>query len=139
MRSSYSCNSYILCSISSRFSNTVLTNTASSGPLKKQQQQQQLDSCPQLFVAEPREIVFTSYQIGESYTVSNTPFPLRCSGMQYTRCHAWGASKACWGEFSIVIYRNMAYMYVQMAAALCTISSCFSTDPDFQHWSFQQW
>ena len=102
----------------------MLTNTASSGPLKKQQQQQQqLDSCPQLFVAEPREIVFTNYQMGESYTVSNEPFPLRCSGMPYTQCHALGASKACWGEFSIVIYRNVAYMYVQMTADLCTIPS----------------
>ena len=72
---------YTVRSISSRFSNTVLTNTASSGPLKKQQQsqqqqqqqqQQQLDSCPQLFVAEPSEIVFTNYQMGKSYTVRTT-------------------------------------------------------------------
>ena len=44
--------------------------------------------------------------------------------------------KACWGEFSIDIYENMAY--VQMAAALRTgeIPSCLHTDPEFQHWPF---
>ena len=46
---------------------TVLSNTASSGPLKKQQQQQQ-----HLFVAEPREIVLTDYQVGASYMVRAT-------------------------------------------------------------------
>jgi len=57
-----------------------MTNTASSGPLRKQQQQQQQqqqqeqqqhspDGPLQFFVAEPSEIVFTDYQVGESYTV----------------------------------------------------------------------
>jgi len=46
---------------------TVLSNTASSGPLKKQQQQQQ-----HLFVAEPREFVFMDYQVGASYMVRAT-------------------------------------------------------------------
>ena len=56
----------------------MLSNTVSSGPLKKQQrqqqqqQQQQSDGCPLLFVAEPSEIVFTDYQVGESYTVRAT-------------------------------------------------------------------
>ena len=46
---------------------------------------------------------------------------------------------ACWGEFSIIIYRNMAY--VQMAAASHTgeILSCLDTDPEFQHQPFQRW
>ena len=46
---------------------------------------------------------------------------------------------ACWGEFYIVIYGNMAH--IQTAAALCTgeIPSCLNTDPEFQHQPFQQW
>ena len=47
--------------------------------------------------------------------------------------------KACWGEFSIAIYGNIAY--VQMAAAFVyrRILSCLDTDLEFQHQPFQQW
>ena len=46
---------------------------------------------------------------------------------------------ASWGEFSIVIFGNMAF--VQMAAASRTgeILSCLDTDPEFLHQAFKQW
>ena len=45
--------------------------------------------------------------------------------------------KACWGEFSIAIYGNIAY--VQMAAAFVYRILSLDADLEFQHQPFQQW
>ena len=47
--------------------------------------------------------------------------------------------KACWGEFSIVIYGNMAYVQMAAAFAYMGIPSCLDTNLEFQHRPFQQW
>ena len=44
--------------------------------------------------------------------------------------------KACWGEFSIVIYGNMAYVQTDAASHTGEIPSYLDTDPEFQHWPF---
>ena len=64
---------------------------------------------------------------------------LRHNGCNIRDVTSGGPQMACWGEFSIVIYRNMAY--IQTAAASCggEIPSCLGIDPEFHHQPFQQW
>ena len=44
--------------------------------------------------------------------------------------------KACWGEFSIVIYGNMAYVQTAAASRTGEIPSYLDTVLEFQHWPF---
>ena len=47
--------------------------------------------------------------------------------------------KAFWGEFSIAIYGNVAYVQTAAAFAYRRIPSCLDADLEFQHWPVQQW
>ena len=46
--------------------------------------------------------------------------------------------KACWGEFSIAIYGNVAYFQMAAAFVYRRIPSCLDTDLEFPHRPFQQ-
>ena len=61
--------------------------------------------------------------------------------VQYIRDVMSGVSQmAYWGEFSIVIYGNVANVQTAAAASHAgKIPSCLDTDPEFQHRPFQQW
>ena len=46
--------------------------------------------------------------------------------------------KASWGEFSIAIYGNIAYVQMAAAFACRRIPSCLDADLEFQYRPFQQ-
>ena len=67
----------------------------------------------------------------------NRPFPLTSKYVHGIRDVTSGVPrKACWGEFSIGIYGNTAYVQTAAVFVYRRIPSCLDADLEIQHWPF---